>query len=60
MKCQSCKNKLIARGIKLIECVDCDNSRLVYVDAKARICNACSDRHGKCVMCGEVIKFDSK
>ena len=58
MKCQGCKNKPLVRGVKLIECVSCKNSRLVGYDDYANICNACSDRHGHCVTCGKVIKFD--
>lgn len=58
MKCKSCKDKPLFRGVKLIECVSCKNSRLVGYNDEARICNACSEKHGQCVTCGKMIKFD--
>lgn len=58
MKCKTCKDKPLAKKIKLIKCILCHNSRTVSTDAKSGICNACSEKYQHCVICGKVIKFN--
>lgn len=55
MLCKDCKDKPLARGIKIIKCFKCGKETIVNCDY-SNVCNDCSDIYVICQYCGKEIK----
>lgn len=56
MICKDCKTKPLARGVKMIKCLVCKESKWVNHFYSNHICSDCSDKMGICQYCSKEIR----